>query len=167
MRCCGAAERRANKIPAGRRIVWGQLCRRSLLKTARGAFSSALLKLQISFGKQRKQNDSEYTLSLYEIDFFETTSFHGRNVIHGVRLRLSARGSGLFWAEITPQPDVLGLVFSRKSLLFGIYFSYITNSNKRIEKTGPFDFISLHFGEVSERCLPLLRSNSFGFFVVS
>ena len=71
------------------------------------------------------QNDSEYTLSLYEIDFFETTSFHGRNVIHGVRLRLSARGSGLFFGKDIPTNLIVwGWFCAKKSPLWNLFFLY-------------------------------------------
>lgn len=87
---------------------------------------SALLKLQgIPLERSEIQNDSEYTLSLYEIDFFETTSFHGRNVIHGVRLRLSARGSGLFFVKDIPTNLIAwGWFCVKKSPLWNLFFLY-------------------------------------------
>lgn len=125
---CGAAARQ-QKTGRSARGRASMLCRHPCCRswlTSSATHCSALLKLQgIPLERSEIQNDSEYTLSLYEIDFFETTSFHGRNVIHGVRLRLSARGSGLFFGKDIPTNLIIwGWFCAKKSPLWNLFFLY-------------------------------------------
>lgn len=127
IKCGAAARQQKTGRPARGRA--SMLCRHPCCRsrlTSSATHCSALLKLQgIPLERSEIQNDSEYTLSLYEIDFFETTSFHGRNVIHGVRLRLSARGSGLFFGKDIPTNLIVwGWFCAKKSPLWNLFFLY-------------------------------------------